>query len=123
MKWDTRGAFPGPALEIPCINISNLSTHSSLLFFCFDISRENHKIMMDFFFFMKVPALYYNTVTATTASFTSLFGGNLVDGPPVFSYGIKRDFSILFLRFRLDGKFILAIIIFGWFFIYINWVP
>ena len=39
------------------------------------------------------------------------------------NFGPRRNFSILFLRFLWSGKFILAVNIFGWLFIYINWVP
>ena len=41
------------------------------------------------------------------ASFTSFFGGKLVDGlPPAYFFEVKRNFSILFLRFLWSGKFI-----------------
>ena len=57
-------------------------------------------------------------------SFTSPAGGNMVDGlPPAINFRIKHNFSILFLRFLWGGKFILAISIFGWLFLYIKKVP
>ena len=59
------------------------------------------------------------SICGGTASFTNLSGGNLVDGLPLACiYGIRRDFSILLLRFIWSGNFILAIIIFGRFSIY-----
>ena len=39
------------------------------------------------------------------------------------NFGPRRDFSILFLRFLWSGTIVLAVTIFGRFFIYINWVP
>ena len=60
-------------------------------------------------------------IDGSTRSFTSLSGGNQVDGlPPAFNFGPMYNLSVLFLRFLCSGKFILAIIIFGRFFTYIK---
>ena len=58
--------------------------------------------------------------------FTSLPGGDMVDGlPPASSldpknFRPKHNFSILILRFLERGKFILALIIFPPFFAYVS---
>ena len=109
--------FPGSSKHFPW-NIGYTLLALVFIMFGFKI------IKLWWICFMQYLGHYLNHVRGSIVSFTSVSGGKMVDGlPPVFSFRLRRNFSILFLRILSSGKIILDIIIFRWFFEYIKRVP